>query len=1298
MKNKNVTKILAIFLAGSLFAQPVYAVSSYYATVSVGTVVQLPTNVAIKSGYYSENEIDRLYQEDRNAVTSSTSDVTSGDGKLIESLFPGLLDSANSAEAGTQTVKNTMLSDEEYEKFISWYSEKIFKEYEASKQQAESSANVGVKVEAEEILKAAEKAMNGVNPYTGKAYTSSTEKTAYDEIKELVNKYGATPDEIYQKFLDYLDDPYAGLPDTSNTTTDSALDIVLNESVFNLAKTYIQNYVDDTLAKGSHDWDMVSHVELDEGVYADDYFDKDGYEKVNDDITDIHLICAKCGQKYGFDTYCACGKILFCPYYDKQDGSLFNLSYLNYLFTHFEDDGTADGYLEGAKYFPGQSYRCNWCRKNMTMDNLMDFYVADDGIVVCKDCYEHELEAYKTYEGTAIYYSPAYDEKEFHPLIQTYGVSGLYYDEDTKDGAAILEQMLDSIKDENKKKEAQTLVNVFKEYESGDKSAESAIKAMKSYANALTGENQKNQKKIINNQITIFEFVMNSNYSQESMLSAISSYTATVKDTKNVDADYDFTSELIATFFENDMDLNTSVDLMYQYYENNIKKMESDESTWDNITCLQVVDGDNPSKTNEEIVNQAVSGISDKAKKKEAEAFLAIFDLSGKEDTTADDVKGALKNYISAMTNEEQKEMLNSQYSFCESVANGEVTEKEMLSFMNLFADDMGSDYTTMSSVVKAYFNGDYSNDNSVFENYLETIKDKETKNNIKSLYKVLEASTGNDPDTDNAVDILKAYINCIADGDMETMAKNQLAILQAASGSDVNDNYLSNMFYSFANEVGAGNDFVEAMQSIYYQKGVETVNSEIFSNDTLNLSKNSKAESLRDILFTCSTCGETYGYGSHCKCGKTVYNELYEADSIRFDEYGMAHHSESSASYIACTSCGEIMYSYNVDQFYALPSKSTWYICSKCYEAGKGSFEDEDKIKPVLNQTAIDGIYNDSYKKYLEEQYAPLMNMQSFINQYSAVSSSEFSEYTSDSYLRNKAAEIYQKIKDYSSNSDKLPDSMNSKDSDGSAHVWTDEEKKNFYDAITEVFNDGVPDSDYWGDDTPRIKDSDEYEENKNKIFAEWPQDRSLWTDEQEKIYQEFCEKYGNSKTLEDMINQDIFGRDKTVDEVLSGIRKYIADFTSISDNITITATIDTGNVENGSNKKTYNVQGNMDIGVTNENGEIEKSTITVDYSTPVWWTPSKEGVYSINRNVRYYQITWNIATVRSVIRLDAQMPDGTTQLLTQTEVIRIVEDKSGLNSSTCELVSMDPVYVKVGPGNLDIDTLDFYDTERIK
>lgn len=268
-------------------------------------------------------------------------------------------------------------------------------------------------------------------------------------------------------------------------------------------------------------------------------------------------------------------------------------------------------------------------------------------------------------------------------------------------------------------------------------------------------------------------------------------------------------------------------------------------------------------------------------------------------------------------------------------------------------------------------------------------------------------------------------------------------------------------------------------------------------------------------------------------------------------------------------------------------------------------------------------------------------------------------------------------------------------------AEKWTEDEKKNFQEAAKELLNKGAPDSNYWGSKTEKLKDTKDYDKAVNKVFGEWPADRNLWTDKQKEIYEQFKEKYGKSEgmqgALDDMIKDGVFDKNKTYDQIIKGIDDYIAGFTSINESVTVYVTVDTVGAENHTNKKNYTVQGDILLSILDPKNKSLISDYQITDSIAYRFCPDEAGKYTLKRKVRIYDIEWQIVYQDYDIKVEAQMPDGSTELVSEKQVTRIKEDKSGLKSSNMRELSAPDITVNVKPRTLDIDKRDFYDTERI-
>ena len=287
--------------------------------------------------------------------------------------------------------------------------------------------------------------------------------------------------------------------------------------------------------------------------------------------------------------------------------------------------------------------------------------------------------------------------------------------------------------------------------------------------------------------------------------------------------------------------------------------------------------------------------------------------------------------------------------------------------------------------------------------------------------------------------------------------------------------------------------------------------------------------------------------------------------------------------------------------------------------------------------------------------------------------------------------------------------DALKNKDTDNSlpdqnkgSNGWTQKELDAFEAAKDAVYNDGVPDEDYWdGEDGKKIADTKDYDDNVNKVFAKWPADQTKWTSEQKRQYEEFEQKFHKDKkmqdTMQELVDQGVISKDKSTDEILKGIDDYIAGFTSISDTVTVTITGDKVAEETHTNSKKYKVQGNTTVSVYAPDGSAVATEMPIAKDYPYRWVPDTAGTYTVKRETQLYDVTWDIVTATYHLKAEAQLPDGSTVLISEKEITRMVEDKSGMKSSNVEYRQAPDLTVIVTPRTLDIDKQDFYDTERI-
>ena len=92
-------------------------------------------------------------------------------------------------------------------------------------------------------------------------------------------------------------------------------------------------------------------------------------------------------------------------------------------------------------------------------------------------------------------------------------------------------------------------------------------------------------------------------------------------------------------------------------------------------------------------------------------------------------------------------------------------------------------------------------------------------------------------------------------------------------------------------------------------------------------------------------------------------------------------------------------------------------------------------------------------------------------------------------------------------------------------------------------------------GKDIKKIKDTDDYKDNVNKIFKEWPADKEKWTKGQKELYEKTKQEMENDpavkKALDDIVDKGIISKDKTYEEIKKGLDDYIAGFTTIVEKV---------------------------------------------------------------------------------------------------------------------------------------------------
>lgn len=374
-------KIAALFLAFGTAVSCAYSANAAASsiTVPVNSVVQLGDNVVVGSNAISETDLMKKYDESKEQIASSYSDVDSNRGHLFDDLLPpsdsgdGMV---SDADLGSKSNRKS-LTLEEFKALLGDQGElpedNPLADYEKSLKEKLGKQREDNKITAEYMKDFYDKVRKGINPFTGEPFDkddnfmdeNEAARNAAQENMQLTAPGGNGSDggsggspfgDQFQQNLDDMSD-------------------------------FIKDQYEDLLKKKKYS--QVKHKKLDESEYIDDEL---VYQRDNDNITDIHYRCSKCGQLYGFDEMCDCD----VPKY--LDGTVYQyykdngwFSY-NWGFNHFDEDGVS---VDNSvfSHFVKQRMECGLCGKKLTLESIdfkadddSKFYIGSNGAIKCHEC------------------------------------------------------------------------------------------------------------------------------------------------------------------------------------------------------------------------------------------------------------------------------------------------------------------------------------------------------------------------------------------------------------------------------------------------------------------------------------------------------------------------------------------------------------------------------------------------------------------------------------------------------------------------------------------------------------------------------------------------------------------------------------------------------------------------------------------------------------------------------------------------------------------------------------------------
>ena len=184
-------------------------------------------------------------------------------------------------------------------------------------------------------------------------------------------------------------------------------------------------------------------------------------------------------------------------------------------------------------------------------------------------------------------------------------------------------------------------------------------------------------------------------------------------------------------------------------------------------------------------------------------------------------------------------------------------------------------------------------------------------------------------------------------------------------------------------------------------------------------------------------------------------------------------------------------------------------------------------------------------------------------------------------------------------------------------------------------------------------------------------------------------------SDLIEDMRQDGIFDHEDAQDR-LDALHKFMSQYTSVSDEISTTLVVDyrDGITKISSEEKTVVGLGKAEV-YNNSTGERVCYIDPWDTALSSVWLASDIGMYTVKRSVDVYDCTWRLEKTTAHVKWVA---DDLGIVLYDKEISRVREDSSGTNYRNKRTVKPADALVKVIAGNLDLNNIDYYATERIK
>ena len=267
----------------------------------------------------------------------------------------------------------------------------------------------------------------------------------------------------------------------------------------------------------------------------------------------------------------------------------------------------------------------------------------------------------------------------------------------------------------------------------------------------------------------------------------------------------------------------------------------------------------------------------------------------------------------------------------------------------------------------------------------------------------------------------------------------------------------------------------------------------------------------------------------------------------------------------------------------------------------------------------------------------------------------------------------------------------------------------KDFIDTRARLYNNGIPVADFWPEDTETYFDRD-FKSAADAVFAEWPTDEDLWTDEMEALHDEWMNRFENTGEADWLRDNGYFDKNKgtTADEIAKQRQKDIqhllnklfeddAEYTAFEDTYKLSLSTDQVGDITALERRDWTVLGWVNYRIIDEDGSIIDGMDGWNRGTRTW-RASRLGRICIERHpvlFKMYSVLTQATSRKSIMYGD--------QVVYMKDIVQMETEISGYNDETYAGEIIDDafnIYFMVVPNEsiADLAMIDGHYAERIE